>query len=71
MGRVGRPSVHGFPNLLPVQSNYRVPRAGDLAVACWCEADFVAVPRQEVLDGLTRSCGSAACDAIDRSARGG
>lgn len=32
-----------------------------LVVDCWCRARVVLVPRDEVLDGLTRSCGSTAC----------
>jgi hypothetical protein len=33
----------------------------ELEVTCWCEAYTVAVPREEVMRGLTRSCRRAQC----------
>jgi hypothetical protein len=32
-----------------------------LASRCWCDGVAVLVPRDEVLQGLTRSCGWARC----------
>lgn len=32
-----------------------------MRVTCWCEATVVTVPRKDVLDGLTASCGAVGC----------
>lgn len=52
----------------------RKPRAwaepdGSLRVECWCRATTVLVPVAEVRAVLTRSCGTAQCDALDLEAQ--
>lgn len=39
-----------------------MPTESWLAVQCWCQAEFVAVPQYELRHmGITRSCGSLKC----------
>lgn len=33
----------------------------DLLVECWCRSECVWVPRQDVKNGLTKSCGRSFC----------
>lgn len=40
-----------------------------LGASCWCMAETVAVPREDIAQGLTRSCGLPACDDHDRNHR--
>jgi len=40
-----------------------------LGASCWCMAKIVAVPREDIAAGLTRSCGRPACDDHDRNHR--
>lgn len=47
-------------------SRYRSGRparrvAARLKVTCWCELEFVTVPRSEILNGRTASCGLPSC----------
>lgn len=42
---------------------------GRLAVACWCEATIVYVPKDDVAAGLTGACTRPSCRADDRRHR--
>lgn len=42
---------------------------GRLAVACWCEATIVYVPKDDVAAGLTGACTRPSCRAADRRHR--
>lgn len=47
----------------------RQPPEGHLTAHCWCRRDFVHVPREEILAGLTRPCEHPACKRDDRQRR--
>lgn len=48
------------------EGTYRRAQPDDhLAAACWCKTTIVDVPRQEILNGLTRPCPDPHCRHLD------
>lgn len=37
-------------------------KMADLPAPCWCEGRFVLVPKAEIREGRTRSCGKRGCE---------